>query len=85
MPELRKDPVAGRWVVILTRQEPGAGGATLPWSIRVSPNKFNTLINGGQPAPRGEGLHEAQSGGGAHEIIVQPPDHQRHLRELDRT
>jgi len=112
MPELRKGPVIGRWVIIstewghkpsdfTTRVEPkqseascpfcaGREGATPPevlahrpggpanspgWTVRVVPNKFPALMVEGDLARRGEGLYDRMNGVGAHEVIIETPEH----------
>ena len=113
MPELRKDPITARWVIISTergkrpmdflRDEvvpgdakncpfcPGqesktanellvygrnGGGANSPgWSIRVVPNKFPALKIEGELDREGEGLFDKMNGVGAHEVIIETPDH----------
>ena len=113
MPELRKDPITGRWVIISTDRGkrpsdfvresvqikgvglcpfcPGNEGKTPPevlaygrngsgkdtpgWSLRVVPNKFPALgIEGGLDR-EGEGLFDRMNGVGAHEVIIETPDH----------
>ena len=113
MPELRKDPITGRWVIISTdrgkrpmdflrdsveakdakncpfcagneaRTAPellvygrNGGGANSPgWSIRVVPNKFPALKIEGDLDREGEGLFDKMNGVGAHEVIIEAPDH----------
>ena len=124
MPELRRDPITGRWVIISTDRAkrpsdfiresvqikgtamcpfcPGNEGKTPPeilaygrngstkdtpgWSLRVVPNKFPALgIEGGLDR-EGEGLFDRMNGVGAHEVIIETPDHQKTLATLpDRT
>ncbi len=120
MPELRKDPITGRWVIISTERgkrpndflresvvakDPkncpfcagneaktppevlvygrnGGGANTTGWSIRVVPNKFPALgIEGGLDR-EGEGLFDKMNGVGAHEVIVESPDHAATLATL---
>ena len=120
MPELRKDPITGRWVIISTDRAkrpmdfvresvtikgtgicpfcPGNEGKTPPeilaygrngggkdtpgWSLRVVPNKFPALgIEGGLDR-EGEGLFDRMNGVGAHEVIVETPDHQLTLATM---
>ncbi|HOE64152.1 MAG TPA: DUF4921 family protein [Candidatus Sumerlaeota bacterium] len=45
------------------------------WSVRVIPNKFPLLRIEGSPDRRGEGLFDHIAGIGAHEIIVETPEH----------
>src|SRR5271163_3703773 len=113
MPELRKDIITGRWVIISTdrahrptdflRQSveirgigfcpfcPGGeaktppevlafgrnGGAsnTAGWTVRVVPNKFPALGIEGTLDRQGEGIFDKMNGIGAHEVIVETPDH----------
>jgi len=119
MPELRKDPVVGRWVIISTergqrpsdfRIEPvrAVGGncvfcpgneAKTPteilairtpdsapngpgWSLRVVPNKFPALRIEGELEPSGEGLYDRMNGVGAHEVVIESPDHRATLATL---
>ena len=119
MPELRKDPVTGRWVIISTERrkrpsdfrlenrpfEPAAfcpfcegnekftprevlcyrrgGGANGPgWDVRVVPNKFPALEVEGTLDRQGEGLFDKMSGVGAHEVIIETPEHGQSLATL---
>ena len=113
MPELRRDPVVGRWVIISTERSrrpsdfpsrpvrpqgtrpcafcPGQESRTpeeilavretgsLPngpgWQIRVVPNKFPALRIEGEIEPAGEGIYDRMNGIGAHEVIIETPDH----------
>jgi UDPglucose--hexose-1-phosphate uridylyltransferase len=120
LPELRKDPITGRWVIISTERGkrpvdfvresvtikgsancpfcPGNEGKTPPeilaygrngngrdtpgWSLRVVPNKFPALgIEGGLDR-EGEGLFDRMNGVGAHEVIVETPDHNLTMASL---
>ena len=120
MPELRKDPITGRWVIISTERGrrpmdflretvvplgqkncpfcPGAEGKTPPeilvygrngggantsgWSIRVVPNRFPALGIEGELDREGEGLFDKMNGVGAHEVIVETPEHSLSLAML---
>ncbi len=112
MPELRRDPIIGRWVIIAKERGkrpsdfviereatrggfcplcPGNEGSTPPevlaygreggrpntpgWSLRVVPNKFPALVIEGELDKRGEGIYDKMNGIGAHEVIVETPDH----------
>jgi UDPglucose--hexose-1-phosphate uridylyltransferase len=112
MPELRKDPIVGRWVIIAENRarrpidfenrpmlEPGAlcpfceghedktpdeiiayrnpqAAANRPgWRIRVVPNKFPALQIEGDLEKRGEGIYDMMEGIGAHEVIIETPEH----------
>jgi UDPglucose--hexose-1-phosphate uridylyltransferase len=114
MPELRKDPVTGRWVIISTerqkrphdfRIEPTPHNVPDPlcpfcegreamtpaevlsyrhnggppngpgWHVRVVPNKYPALQVEGGLDRQGEGLFDRMNGIGAHEVIIETPDH----------
>ena len=120
MPELRKDPITGRWVIISTNRgkrpsdfvresvqikgvgmcpfcpgnegktpsevlaygRNGSGKDTPGWSLRVVPNKFPALgIEGGLDR-EGEGLFDRMNGVGAHEVIIETPDHRNTLATM---
>lgn len=120
MPELRKDPIVGRWVIISTDRarrpsdflrEPvtvkggkfcpfcegnedktppevlgwrqnGVGPNTRGWTLRVVPNKFPALGIEGELSRQGEGLFDKMNGIGAHEVIIETPQHQVTLADL---
>jgi UDPglucose--hexose-1-phosphate uridylyltransferase len=119
LPELRKDPITARWVVIATERarRPSdfirqpvppaaahlcpfcygneqktppevlayrtAGGANEPgWSVRVVPNKFPALGIEGELNRQGEGMYDKMNGIGAHEVIVEGPDHSLTMAEM---
>jgi UDPglucose--hexose-1-phosphate uridylyltransferase len=115
LPELRKDAVTGRWVIISTdrrkrpndfRLEPAKviGGEYCPfcpgredmtppevlafrqnggapnrpgWDLRVVPNKFPALQVEGNLDREGEGLFDRMNGIGAHEVIIETPEHKK--------
>ena len=119
MPELRKDPVTGRWVIIATdrakrpsdfsRQHveikgvrfcpfcPGnelrtppeilayrtRGGANEPgWSLRVISNKFPVLRVEGVLTRKADGIYDKMNGVGAHEVIIETPEHFHTLADM---
>ncbi len=120
MPELRKDPITDRWVIIATERArrpadfarehvPAApsgrfcpfcsgnesktpdevlayrngSGANQPgWSLRVVPNKFPVLQIEGDLGREGEGLFDRMQGIGAHEVVIETPDHVLNISEL---
>jgi UDPglucose--hexose-1-phosphate uridylyltransferase len=111
MPELRKDPVLGRWVIISTERgkrplangnyeiqrkggfcpfcegnethtppevlayRNGSGKDSPGWTLRVVPNKYPALQIEGAISREGEGIYDRMSGIGAHEVIVESPEH----------
>ncbi|HSG29036.1 MAG TPA: DUF4931 domain-containing protein, partial [Candidatus Krumholzibacterium sp.] len=118
MPQLRKDPVLGRWVVLSTERgrrpsdfgpkpDPAEEEGRLcpfcpgnekmtppeilrlptdgPWSVRVVPNRFPALSASGEPDRRGIGIYDQMNGIGAHEVIIETPDHRADLADLGTT
>lgn len=116
LPELRKDPVTSRWVIISTERgkrpsdfvtEPrprrpvfcpfcpgnedktppeilvygndGATPNTRGWRVRVIANKFPALVVEGDVNRQAEGIYHKMSGIGAHEVIIETPDHDQTL------
>lgn len=59
----------------------GNGGS---WTMRVIPNKFPALKIEGELDRRGEGLYDLMNGVGAHEVIIETPDHRRELADFTR-
>jgi len=117
VPELRKDPVTGRWVIISVergkrpsdfvvrtpRRRAGFcpfcrgneyttpteimayrpdGGGEGDWTLRVVPNKFPALEVEGELERVGEGVYDMMSGVGAHEVLIETPDHEATLSTL---
>ena len=120
MPELRKDPIIGRWVIISTergkrpsdfsgtpkrRKEskpcpfcPGNESATPPeilafrpdsskpnkpgWTLRVISNKYPALRIEGNLNREGVGIFDKMNGVGAHEVIIETPEHDKDLVDL---
>jgi UDPglucose--hexose-1-phosphate uridylyltransferase len=52
------------------------------WTVRVIPNKFPALRVEGVLTREGEGMYDKMNGVGAHEVIVETPDHGLTLGEL---
>jgi UDPglucose--hexose-1-phosphate uridylyltransferase len=120
MPELRRDPIVGRWVIIATERahrpsdlfhvHDSAQGGLCPfcpgnedktprevyvagrspsappngpgWKIRVIPNRYPALKIEGDLDRAAEGIYDRMNGIGAHEVVVETPDHARQLRDL---
>src|ERR1700723_2468123 len=60
----------------------GSGKDTPGWSLRVVPNKFPALgIEGGLDR-EGDGLFDRMNGIGAHEVIIETPDHNLSLATI---
>ena len=119
MPDLRKDPIVGRWVIIaqsrarrphdfdstptrhqgrfcpfcegnedatpdeiIAYREPGSAANRKGWRVRVVPNKFPALEVEGDLNKRGEGIYDMMQGVGAHEVIIESPQHVLSTSEL---
>ncbi len=120
MPEIRKDPIIGRWVIISAERRkrpsgfihqspkpvknsfcpfcPGSEDKTPPeilayreknskanspgWTLRTVPNKFPALKIEGDLKREGDGVYDKMSGVGAHEVIIESPNHQDSLATL---
>lgn len=52
------------------------------WRVRVIPNKYPVLRVEGELKSRGYGLYDVMDGIGAHEVIVETPDHDREMADL---
>lgn len=124
MPELRKDPISERWVIISTErgkrptdfkmpsvaeESAGSGGAKCPfckgneaktppeikawrkpgtmpntpgWDIRIVQNKFPALTLEGDVNRTGMGVFDMMSGIGAHEVIIETPEHEMNIPDM---
>jgi len=119
MPELRKDPIIGRWVIISSERGkrptdfqgslPGKKGGFCPfdtgneqttppeilayrdngtapntpgWNLRVVANKFPALQIEGELNKQGEGLFDKMNGIGAHEVVIETPEHGETLASM---
>jgi UDPglucose--hexose-1-phosphate uridylyltransferase len=116
LPDLRRDPVTGRWVIIATDRakrpnefirEPVKikGGGICPfdrgnesktpqeilayrpdgtgnWTVRVVPNKFPALQIEGALDRQADGIYDRMSGVGAHEVIIETPEHTQTLATM---
>jgi UDPglucose--hexose-1-phosphate uridylyltransferase len=114
MPELRKDPILGRWIIIARERSkrptdfvveppktrggfcplcpgnekttpdevlvygrpPGMGPNSPEWKLRVVPNKYPALVIEGEIDKQGEGLYDRMNGIGAHEVVIESPNHE---------
>lgn len=52
------------------------------WQIRVIPNKFPALMIEGTLDRAGIGLYDIMNGIGAHEVIIETPDHNKELGDM---
>lgn len=56
--------------------------SALPWQVRVFPNYYPMLAVESAPERRAVGLCDAMGGVGAHEVVVETPDHRPDLGDL---
>jgi UDPglucose--hexose-1-phosphate uridylyltransferase len=119
MPELRRDPIIGRWVIIATERskrpsdfsreienrsdkgcpfcignermtppeilaygEPGRLKDSAGWWLRVVPNKYPALAIEGSLNRQGEGMYDKMNGLGAHEVIIETPEHNKDIPDM---
>jgi len=52
------------------------------WNLRVIANKFPALRIEGDLQPRGIGIYDFMNGVGAHEVIIESPDHTKDIADL---
>ena len=60
---------------IMAIRENGSTPNGAGWHVRVIPNKFPALTIEGDPDRRGIGLYDKMRGIGAHEVVVETPEH----------
>jgi UDPglucose--hexose-1-phosphate uridylyltransferase len=53
------------------------------WKLRVIPNKYPALKIEGDLNREGEGIFDRMNGVGAHEVIIESPDHLKDLADLE--
>ncbi|MEO0295702.1 MAG: galactose-1-phosphate uridylyltransferase [candidate division WOR-3 bacterium] len=53
------------------------------WKVRVVPNKFPALRIEGELMRKGVGLFDHVSGIGAHEVIIETPNHETQLQDMN--
>ena len=119
MPELRKDPITGRWVIIAPDRAKRPSDFGVPvtrpaesfcpfceghesaspaeivayrnhgsvpngpgWRVRCVPNRFPALKIEGELECRGVGMYDVMQGIGAHEVILDCPQHERQFSAL---
>jgi UDPglucose--hexose-1-phosphate uridylyltransferase len=61
---------------------PSGAPNTPNWQVRVVPNKYPALRIEGELKSRGYGPYDVMNGIGAHEVIIETPDHERGLADL---
>ena len=66
---------------IFAVRPPGSQRDGPGWDLRVIPNKFPALRVEGDLNPRGVGLFDLSNGVGAHEVIIETPEHTKQLAD----
>lgn len=60
-----------------------SGPANSPnWKVRVIPNKYPVLRIEGEIKSKGYGIYDVMTGIGAHEVIIETPQHEKGLADL---
>ena len=67
---------------VLAYRDPGTEPNTPGWQLRVVNNKFPALAKEGNLDRRGEGMFDQMNGIGAHEVIIESPDHHATLATI---
>ncbi len=67
---------------VLAYRHDGGAPNTAGWELRVVPNKFPALQVEGNLDRGGEGLFDRMNGLGAHEVIIETPDHGKTLQTM---
>jgi UDPglucose--hexose-1-phosphate uridylyltransferase len=67
--------------VMAYRRNPSARNGS-DWDLRVVPNKFPALKVEGTLDRQGEGLFDRMNGIGAHEVIIETPEHDKTLASM---
>ena len=62
----------------------GSAPNTPGWEARVIPNKYPALSIEGEPERRGLGLYDRMRGIGAHEVVIETPEHAVTFSAMDR-
>ncbi|MCD6532773.1 MAG: galactose-1-phosphate uridylyltransferase [Deltaproteobacteria bacterium] len=67
---------------ILAYRQPGSQSNDSNWRLRVVPNKFPALHIEGDLVRQGDGVYDMMNGIGAHEVVIESPDHQATLSTM---
>ncbi len=63
-------------------RDPNSAPNTPGWQLRIVPNKFPALMVEGDLNRRGDGMYDKMNGIGAHEVIIETPDHNMDIVDL---
>lgn len=66
---------------ICSNRKPGTKANGPGWSVRVVPNKFPACGIDVQLSRKGFGLHDMMTNFGAHEVIIETPDHRQEIKD----
>lgn len=69
---------------VLAFRSPESKPNTNGWWVRVVSNKFPALAIEGQLDRQGVGMYDYMNGVGAHEVIIETPDHNRCIATISR-
>jgi UDPglucose--hexose-1-phosphate uridylyltransferase len=53
------------------------------WKVRVVPNKFPALRVEGMPEREADGMYDRMNGIGAHEVVIETPNHRSRMADRD--
>ena len=67
---------------VLAFRQPGTLPNTPGWWVRAVPNKFPALAIEGQLNKSGIGMYDQMNGVGAHEVIIETPEHNTTLGQM---
>src|SRR3990172_7787513 len=67
---------------VLAFRSPGSSRNGPGWWVRVVPNKFPALAVEGDLNKLGHGMFDSMNGVGAHEVIIETPEHGQQLEQL---
>ncbi|MCX7911023.1 MAG: galactose-1-phosphate uridylyltransferase, partial [Endomicrobia bacterium] len=70
---------------IVAIREPHSPKDTSGWSIRVIPNKYPALKVEGELIKSADGIYDKITGIGAHEVIIETPQHNFDLYQMSKT
>ena len=70
---------------ILAFRDPLTRADSPGWQVRVVPNKYPAVVGAGDLCHRIDHLYTAKNGIGAHEVIVETPDHCINMWELNES
>ncbi|MDD3642960.1 MAG: galactose-1-phosphate uridylyltransferase [Candidatus Krumholzibacteria bacterium] len=69
---------------VLAYRDPLTAPNTPGWKVRVVPNKFPALQIEGDLDKRGDGIYDIMRGVGAHEVLIESPDHSKNIHHLPK-